>query len=462
MSTDYGIEWAYGEFRIARLKGGAVVESWTSPEPVTDLASLNHAMQEACHHIDVTRGGTVAIAYEDDQHTHDFLELPPMSKSDLRKFVGRHVEKEKPFDGPATFRYHSLVESKNRQSGVLLHLLPSHIVEAVMRICEDYYLTPKLLVPLTEVMAEYVRAKQREEDDALLLIALFQDRTQMVIASSSGDVLFVRELSYAWSTANEQRLVTDINRTIGYARQRIGTRIGGAWLLGSLASDARAEFGKKIDTTLSHDSDTAKPDFWMLQVASLPARLDSNFIPVMARSVLSHRTALRTAVGMAAVTWVAAIGFSAVVEFHIRKHLNDRDSVTADIARIEQELAAKDAQIASINQQEDQLSALNVDAFNLPALFLSHLGDLVPEGLLLRAANVTQTDDGWEISLNGESDLSLPEVAPQLMALQIMLQESPWNARITKSWEESWMQQLDSGSAVADGAVGFDIEGRFE
>ncbi|MEM9056448.1 MAG: hypothetical protein AAGD86_03165 [Pseudomonadota bacterium] len=462
MSIDYGIEWAYGEFRIARLKGGRVVESWKSPTPVTGLASLSQAMQEACHHIDITRGGSVAIAYEDDLHTHDFLELPPMSAKDLRKYIARHVDNDKPFEEPASFRHHAVSRGENRNDGVLLHLMPRYIVEAVIRICEDFYLTPKLLVPLTEIMSEYVRGKQRSDDDSLLLIALFDDRTQMVIASARGDILFVRELSYPWNVGNEQRLTMDINRTIGYARQRIGTRIGGAWLIGELATAARSSLETNIETSVGQDAETAAPEFWMTEVAALPLRLESNFIPTLARSSFSYRTFMRTAIGMCVALWLGALGFFATVEYNIATRLRDRQSVLEDIERMEALLSRKNAEIEAMQNQKNTLDLLNVDAFNFPALFLSHLGNLVPDGLVLREAAVKRSESGWDIALLGESSLSLPEVAPRLMALQDNLVDDPWHATITTSWEDAWMQQLDNGSAVSDGSVGFEIRGRFQ
>ena len=462
MNIDYGIEWAYGEFRIARLKGGKVVESWKSPQPVTDLFSLNSAMQEACHHIDITRGGSVAIAYEDDLHTHEFLELPPMSAKDLRRYIARHVDNDKPFDAPASFRYHPVAHGENRQDGVLLHLMPGYIVDAVIRICEDFYLTPKLLVPLTEIMSEYVRSKGRTDDQSLLLIALFDDRTQMVISSARGDILFVRELSYPWNASNEQRLATDINRTVGYARQRIGTRIGGAWLIGELATAARDSLESLIETSLDLDAETAAPEFWMTEVAALPLRLESNFIPTLARSSFSFRTFMRTAIAMCAATWLGALGFFLTVEYNISQHLRDRRDVAEDIARMQDRLARKNAEIDAMQNQKNTLDLLNVDAFNFPALFLSHLGDIVPDGLVLVEAEVTRIEDGWNIALAGQSQLSLPQIAPQLMTLQGNLTGDPWHARITTSWEDTWMQQLDGGSAVADGDIGFEIRGRFQ
>jgi hypothetical protein len=462
VSIDYGIEWAYGEFRIARLKGKTVVESWKSPRPVTDLDSLSAAMREACDHLDISRGGSVAIAYEDDLHKHEFLEVPPLSRSDMRKFVARHVDNNKPFDDPATFRYHSISRGDKKQDGVLLHLMPRYVVDAVIRICEDFYLTPKLMVPLTEIMSEYVRSMHSDDDQSLLLIALFDDRTQMVISSASGDILFVRELTYPWSEATEQRLVTDINRTIGFAKQRIGTRIGGAWLIGELATSAKASLCTQIETSLDQDAATKVPEFWMTQVAALPLRLESNFVPTLARSSISYKTFMRTAVAMVGVTAVGAVAFAATVEYTIVNHLNDQAQIERDIETMRTELARKNAQIESMQNQKSTLDLLNVDAFNLPALFLSHLGDLVPPDLVLTKAAVTRSGEGWDISLQGRTTLSLQRVAPELATLQFNLTDDPWHAIITRSWEETWIRQLDAGSATSDGEIGFEIEGRFQ
>ena len=91
-NTRFGIEWIYGEFLISRFAGGRVAERWQAPYPVTDLKSLGRAMHDASQHIDLPRGGDVAIAYEDDLHTHEFVEVPPLRKRDLEKHLALRVE----------------------------------------------------------------------------------------------------------------------------------------------------------------------------------------------------------------------------------------------------------------------------------------------------------------------------------------------------------------------------------
>lgn len=458
MSIDYGIEWAYGEFRIARLRGDVVIESWKSPTPVTDLVSLNSAMYEACHHVDISRGGSVAIAYEDDLHTHEFLEVPPMGRRDMEKYLQRHVEQNKPFETDAAWRFHP-VSREGRVDGVLLHLMPKYIVEAVIRICEEFYLAPKLLVPLTEIMSEYVPGLECDESEALLLIALFDDRTQMLISSDQGEILFVRELSYPWNAANTQRLTTDINRTVGYAKQRIGGNVERAWLIGEHARPAGETLVGQIDVSLEYNSVAELPEFWMTQVAVLPQRLASNFIPVLARSSITSKTFMRAGVLMTSVAAITALIFCLIVEYTLFVNRPDHESVRQKIAEKNGELRALSAEVELMNIEKTKLDILNVDAFNLPAIFLSHLGDLVPEGLVLTKAEVKRGDHSWIISLAGISTVSLGNVAPLLRELQQDLEADPWNTHFTLSWEQAWLEQLNQGLASQSGDVGFEMEG---
>eukprot|EP00903_Cladosiphon_okamuranus_P004380 g4378.t1 len=358
MSIDYGIEWAYGEFRIARLKSGEVVESWKSPTPVTDLASLNDAMYEAAYHVDISRGGSVAIAYEDDLHTHEFLEVPPLSHKDMNKFLVRRVELDKPFKDEAAWRHHPVAKGTN-VDGVILHLMPKYIVNAVMRICEEFYLMPKLLVPLTEIMSEYVPKLGIAPEEAVLMIALFDDRTQMLISSGCGEILFVRELSYPWSPESSMRLTTDINRTIGYSKQRIEGDLNKAWIIGENAEAATQDLMGRVDTELTYDEVAAEAEFWMTQVAALPQGLSSNFIPALARSSITGKTLLRTAVMMSGLTILAATLFCGSIEYILFKSNLDANALAQTVSALEDDLERAQTEVEFMKLESAKLDVLN-------------------------------------------------------------------------------------------------------
>lgn len=458
-TTRFGIEWIYGEFLISRFSGGKSVEHWQAPYLVTDLASLSRAMHDASRHIDLPRGGDVAIAYEDDLHTHEFVEVPKLSKRDLEKHLARRVARSKPFDGPAAWCYHP-TKPGQKLEGVLLHLMPRQVVEAVVRICGEYYLTPKRLVPLTEIISEHIPVLEVEPSDVLLMVAMFSERVQLVVAHGDGEVLFVRELQYAWQDEGLDRLVLDINRTLGYARQRIGLRPERAWVMGEYGHRVMDEFQQGLECPVFLDETAVAPDFWMAKVANLPQRLDSNFIPRLARRAISRKSLMRAAVltGFSLLGGAALMG--ALVEWLNATQRLDPADIRADIAMLEESIEHLETELEVFDLGQIRLEELTADAFNLPALFLSHLGSMVPEALVLLSVDVRRRDAVWTMELTGVADLPFDTAPRELALLESRLMSSPWNVEVTESWRENWIKQLKSGGAAQEEAVGFRISGQ--
>ena len=459
MSTDFGIEWAYGEFHIARFHHGECVEQWTSPYPVNDLSDINSALYDASEHIDLSRGGDIAIAYEDDMHTHEFVETPKMSRRDLEKFLQRRVERHKAFEGDAAWCYHDV--SRNQQStGVLLHLMPKRIVDAVIRICEEYNLRARRLVPLTEIMSEHVPSYQAKDDDVILVIALFATRVQMIVAHGNGNVLFVRELKHSWKSDAFGRFIVEINRTIGYARQHIGPILTGAYIIGEYAPQLIDEIKSQLDVKVEVDEQATARSFWMQEVSELPQKLSSNFIPRLARRALTRKAGIRFGVLVATGLSVASLLIAAVMEIMIAQTGYDEKMMATEITSLELKIEDLKSDLRELETNEKRLNQLTADAFNLPAVFLSHLGALIPANMSLTQANINRSDAYWDIELTGTSKLLLSELPFALAQLEAKLVSPPWNVSITQSWQEVWMEQLRNGGAAQDMVSGFQISGR--
>ncbi len=461
-NTDYGIEWAYGEFRIAKFNSkNECVEAWFAPYEVNDLSDLSRAMYDASKNIDISRGGTLAIAYEDDKHTHEFLEVPDLPKRDLEKYLLRRIEKDKPFEGEAASCYHPVLRNSDNK-GVLLHLMPKSIVDAVIRICEEYYLTPKRLVPLTEIMSEHVPKLNANASDILLVVALFNRRAQLLVSHGNGEILFVRELVYSWQHDKTERLVIEINRTIGYIKQRIGPRLENVWIMGEYAPEIIEEFKTRLNAPVELDSSAIDMTFWTQEVANLPQRLSSNFIPVLARRSITRKSVMRTAVlGVSSLVTVAVLA-TVIIEMIIAKHGINNYTVQQEIARVNQEINQLSNNLEKIEIERQRLNHLSTDAFNLPAVFLSHLGNMVPDGITLTQVNIDRSHEYWEIIIAGTSELRLNELPVILTQLENQLVTSPWNASITQPWQKTWMKQLRSGGATSQAGLGFEIKGHLK
>ena len=457
-ATHYAISWIYEELCITRIQRGFPLERWTAPFEVKDLGSLCQAMSDACEYVDLSRGGNVSFVYEDDLHTHELLELPNMSVKDLERLLERKVESSKPFEEKAAWCYHEARHEDDKE-GVLLHLMPQHIVDSILRICQEYYLTPNRLVPLTEVMSEQVQSYKLEPESMVILAALFSHHTEFIIALGSGEVLLVRELPYCGRGEGEQRLVTDINRTLRYCKQKFGCLVDTVWLLGEHVDQVHANIDIDIETTLNYDPNSLDPVFWAVESANLTGQLSANFIPLLARKKLNRKLFYRAAMWVSAVILTSAITVFTSVEYAIAKQNSNNKEVLLENASIESEIVRIQHLADQAETSKRQLQLLQADEQNLPALFINHLGDLTPQGLVLTNAEVHHIDNAWRISLTGHSKKPLDEVADVLQEFESGLQSAPWNLQISQSWKSSWYDQLRSGAASGEIEVGFKIVG---
>jgi len=456
--AQFSISWIYGEFRIARMQRGFTLERWTAPFAVHNLQSLNQALVGASEHMDLSRGGDLTITYEDDLHTHSFFDVPYMSKKDLEKSLLRKVEQDKPFEEKAAWCYHEAKHNEDEE-GILLHIMPQHIVDAIIRLCQEFYLTPRQLVPLTEVVSSVVQTYQAEEKDILVVTALFNERTEILITAGDGEVLFVRELPYSGFEEDPQRLITDINRTIRYSKQKYRRAVNNIWLIGEKTEQIIEAIDSEIEGNLNFDPNGLDPFYWAGEVARLEGQLSANFIPLLAQKRINRTLFYRAALIALPIIMLAAIASVATVEYALAKQASKTDQISTDIETLSSEIDRIENLIFRGEQSEQKLQLLQGSAHNLPALFVNHLGDIVPAGITLTLVRVRNISNEWRIEIQGKSDFDLNATATVLQRFESNLTQSPWNISITKSWKSSWYGQLEAGAASSNGQLGFEIEG---
>lgn len=456
-ATRYAISWIYGEFIIARMQRGFPLQRWAAPYIVNDLSTLSQAMADAGREVDLSRGGDLAIAYEDDLHTHEFFDVPQMAKKELESLLSRKVENNKPFEEQAAWCYHEARHEDDE--GILLHILPQNIVNSTIRICQEFYLTPKRLVPLTEIISELIQTYHHQKSDVLIAVALFSSRTEIVITLGSGEVLFVRELPYDGYNEHTARLTTDINRTIQYAKQKFGCVVKATWLLGQKTDVIQSKIVNDIESEVHYDPNSLDPTFWAMGVSNLTGQISANFIPLLARKKINKTLLHRAALWMLGIVFIASVSIASFVEYTIAKQAFDEDTVKFEITKIKEEMDQLDSLLGQFKQEKKQLSLLQADSKNLPAFFINHLSHLIDEQLVLTKTSVERTGSYWKIELVGNSDLPLSEIAPILISTEKKLSSSPWNMTITNSWSESWYQQLKTGAAASNSKIGFSITG---
>ena len=103
--VQFTISWIYEEFRVAKVTRGELSKVWDSPKPVSDLASFHEALIAASAALGMNNGGDVAITFESDEHSHAFIDLPPMNQRDVEKYLVRRIEQDKTFEEHPVWSY---------------------------------------------------------------------------------------------------------------------------------------------------------------------------------------------------------------------------------------------------------------------------------------------------------------------------------------------------------------------
>lgn len=458
MSGKFAISWIYGEFQIARMHKGAPVEQWTAPFEVKDLVCLNEALIGASEHLDLSKGGEVAITYEDVLHTHEFLEVPQMSNKDLNKLLERKVEQTKPFEEKAAWCFHEAKHSDETE-GILLHIMPQRIVDATVRMCQEFYLTPRRMVPLTEIVSEVVVDYPIEKTNLIIVTALFKHRTEILISLGDGEVLFVRELPYSGNEENQDRLVIDINRTIRYAKQRFSKPVQETWLIGERTALLCEIIEDQIESNLNYDPKGLHPYYWVTQVANLNGQLSTNFIPLLARKEINRTLVYRMAIWIFIITLSVTFFTTLSVEYALAKQAVNRNHINTDKIELENKINRIKTLIKKEESEKKRLKMLQANSKNLPALFVNHMGDILPDGLILSNLEVKSINTKWQVTLKGTSHLQLEQLVDTLQLFESKLSAPPWNIHVKKSWKSSWYKQLESGAASNNTLIGFELIG---
>jgi len=456
-NVQFAISWIYDEFRAARVVRGELAEVWESQDAVNGLAAFHEALIKASTSLKMNNGGDVAITFESDEHSHAFIELPPMNRRDLETYLERRVEQEKAFDGDPVWSY-QVVEHQDNSNGVLLHVMPKTLLDPIIRICQENHLTPMRLLPLTDVMAQHVPSIYESAEEVILLAALFDERIEIVVATDRGEILFVRELKYHWRDERLERFQIDIERTVLYVkqRQRSVNRIS---LMGAEANIAAEVLRTRVKLTVDVDGKALDRFFWARAVTKLDNDITSNFIPKSVQHTALRKRAVRGASWLAVAATLCAVVVTAWVEFLFYQQGKNDPAVAKSIASLAVErdlLQAEADHVTSLNQRLGHLSPRHPA---IPGWFLSRLSELIPEQAILNSAEITWANGQWEFALEGATTPTLAASANILAAFEKRLGENPWNATVSDQWRVEWLDQLRLGKAAATGMLGFRLSG---
>lgn len=456
-STSYAISWLYGEFQIARFRRGKVEEHWHAPELVNSTGELTTALQTAGLNIDLSVKGDVTIVHEHDLHMHEYLEVPSMKRRDLEKLLLRRVQQSESSEEQA-WCYH-MVSHQGGKEGVLLHQLPRQLVDDTIQACTAVGLAPKKYVPLTEITSDYLPQQDIDAKQIILAVACFDERAELIVALGDGEAIFVRELNYGGQESNAARLVTDINRTIRYVKQQLTRGVDIVWTIGHPEWQVVDHLRKSVEAPVYFDAESADPNFWCLQATELSGKLSANFVSIFAQNNITADVLKRWGVYTTAAVLAATAGLTAVTSGLVAHRGERINAIDYHAANIRSSIFDFEAILQEGKNKQEHLERLRAASHNLPSLLLQHLSRLTPSEVTLTNVSVTQETLGWSLQLDGRVLGDMRHGARVLAGFEEKLNKPPWQVSVTRSFRDTWMEQLGQGHISEDNGLGFSISG---
>ena len=454
------ISWLYGDFRVLRLQRGKVLSVYHAAEAVTDLATFAEAVATA-HHALALPSGPIAVVFANDDCGHLSFEAPPTSAADLERMVARRVDTEKTFTEAASWTYRAVADER-AQTGrtVLLHLAPKRFVDAIIRICEEYFLQVRSIVPLAELVARITLPACTSAEDVVIATAVLRERAVLSVVRADASVVFARTVTLGEHGEVDDRIPLEINRTALFAKQKIGKSIDAACVF---AADAAlgARIAPQLELSLREVAVVDHEFTWARALASQNLAPLGNLVPRFRQRALSQRSLTRAAMLASVVLWlVALISVAWVTQFNSR--VAGRGSMAlAALPVLESETATLTAELERLSAQKQRLGELSPTLAAVPAGFMHQVGLDLPASLTLTQARITRVDGAWNFRLEGLADSRLEVTLPTLEHLSANLEAAPWFAVVNPGWRQTWLQQLRSGAA-ANGPIRFAIHGQLQ
>ncbi|MDQ6951711.1 MAG: hypothetical protein Q9M26_08610 [Mariprofundales bacterium] len=454
MSRILGVNWVEGDVHFAYVVGGQVHGTWHPSEPVKELHEFNLALRDACLNLGVKTGDKLALSYESQLLSHPFIHIPIMKSAELEKVLFRRAAKEKVFDEVASWSWTRTYPAKDGP-GVLLHLLPRTFRNGFVRICEEFYLTPIRIIPLSEVMGRQVAKLMVPLEGGTelfcILVALFDRHTEILVARGDGTVLFLRDITFQWRK-NMQRVEREVERTSLYAKQQFGVQVSTIWLTGDDCDQVAAELVKTSTSDVRVDPEIKSVEGWAVAVTELPKKLTSNLVPWYVQQRPLRRMMLRIGLFFAVLLVLLTVGTVGTVE-----SLIDRDD---SFEKGGAQIQALQTKIAEWQQRLSDSKQMAHDVQNYvvlrqppaPLLLLRYLGSVQPQGVVLNQAEATMLGKGGtkvHFLLRGEAGDSPDQGGKLLARMEQNLAQPPLAARITLHGEQSWEKAVQRGSSVA-------------
>jgi hypothetical protein len=416
-----------------------LLASWSSPGDVHSLEEFGPALDLALAELGFA-GTDALLLLEHDAFIHRIELAPSSSPGAARSYLQARVAREGRGVGPAEiaadrspFLWCAQRMAATRQDATfILHLLPASFFEQLNQTLRARRLELTRIFPLS-VPLQLALDAQAAPGQPLLMAAGAGGATTIVVGWAGGRLAFARTFFASW-TDEPARVGGEINRSLLYAKQQLGTAVDRICLFGAepVEAEVRARCGEGKEIVAG----AATPLAWLEAMAPLSPGHPGNLLS----DHLRRKRRLRfVRAAMAAVGWLGV----AILALTIWQEGAAGRAEATRFAAVQVRAPALQAErdrLAGRNRAaaEDRDLLQEMAARRLPptaARFLAYLGGTLPQAMRLTDFQVEETGPAasWSFQIAGTLRLDEESARAVVTTLQQQLEQGPWRAHATSS-----------------------------
>ena len=442
-----GVSWIQGDIHIVYYPGRQAPKQWKSEHPVRTADEFKNVLLKAKAALCIPAECNVFMVLDIDQMQHSLVTAPPVKSKHLKKILLREVQSEQAFEGEVSWSWsNALTDERSGEHRLLLHMMPKQEMDDIILVISPLGLYPKAIAPLAEVLNSHIGRLNIAGDDVLVLLATFAGKTDILVAKGSGQILFIRDLSYAVVDHYEQ-VLRDVKLSLLYAKQKFSSAVTRISVAGESSAPLEEFLRSNLDLDfIMPDGDWHHAYCWAMDAAEFRRENTANFVPASVHRKHLTRTAIRWGVGGTALLAIVTMIVVAQVEYIIASSKQVKGSLE-QLQQLQAEmdmLQAKQRQFDLLKQRLDYISTDQHGDHMLE--FFKFLGGGFPEDMTLMAVEMGRDEQRLTFSLDGRfsSHVSASSAVKQIDAQANVFTSPPVNAHL-EDWHENLDQVLRAG-----------------
>jgi len=425
-----GIAWLGPSLDAAVFAGSSIQARWTAPAPVGSIEEFAAVLPEMLAALEFP-GTETLLLLEHDQFIHRAEAAPSASESVARTYLRARVARHERECGEPVWCAQRMASAR-QDASFMLHLLPAAFFEHLNQVLAARGLDLARIHPLAVPLQLEIDELAAASEQPVLVAAEISGMTAILVGRSGNRPAFSRTIRASWAD-EPVRVGVEVNRSLLYAKQQLGTSVDRIRLLGRGpavdAVRARCGGGREIQ------AEDPRPVAWLQAVARLAPGDPMNLVAGHLQGKRRKRL-LRS--GMAAACWLGLASLAVTIWSDQTVRRGERERFAAISARETVlrgdygRLLLRDA--AMRGEREFIQEAADRRLPPVPGRTLAYIAGLLPKGLRLSEFQVDWDSSAsrWTFQAAGTIEGDEESSHAALENLQQQLERSPIQARFTE------------------------------